>query len=64
MLMRFRLTLLAALSAVALSTAPAQSTDFWSGGSDCDGLFPSYWQNPTGHYCLLDDKTWQLTAQP
>lgn len=62
--MRFRLTLLAALSAVALSTAPAQSPDFWSGGSNCDGLFPSYWQGPDQRFCPLDGKTWLITTQP
>jgi hypothetical protein len=61
MLMRIRLTLLAALSAVALSTAPAQSTDFWSGGSNCDELFPSYWQGPGQRNCPVDTKKWLLT---
>ena len=56
--MRIRLTLLAALSAVALSTAPAQSTDVWSGGTTCDSLFPSYWQ-PPGR-CPVDGKTWMI----
>jgi hypothetical protein len=60
--MRFRLTLLAALSAVALSAAPAQSTDYWSGGSDCDGILPSYWQGPGGHSCPIDGKTWQINT--
>lgn len=61
--MRIRLTLLAALSAVALSTAPAQSPDFWSGGSDCDGLLPSYWQVPGQRYCPVDSKTWLINSQ-
>lgn len=61
--MRFRLTLIAALSAVALSTAPAQSTDFWSGGSDCDGLLPSYWQGPGQSYCPVDSKKWLINSQ-
>ena len=56
--MRIRLTLLAALSAVALSTAPAQSTDVWSGGTTCDSLFPAYWQ-PPGR-CPVDGKTWMI----
>jgi len=57
--MRIRLTLLAALSAVALSTAPAQSTDFWSGGdSVCESLFPSYWQPPG--QCPVNGKTWMI----
>jgi hypothetical protein len=63
--MRIRLTLLAALSAVALSVAPAQSTGFWSGGPTCDdGLFPSYWQGPGGSNCPVDGKQWLLTSQP
>lgn len=62
--MRIRLTLLAALSAVALSVAPAQSTGFWSGGPTCDGLFPSYWQGPGGGTCPVDGKTWLLNSQP
>ncbi|MFL5563312.1 MAG: hypothetical protein ACJ79K_17745 [Gemmatimonadaceae bacterium] len=61
--MRIRLTLLAALSAVALSRAPAQSTDFWSGGPNCDALFPSYWQGPGGN-CPVDGKKWLLNSQP
>jgi hypothetical protein len=61
--MRIRLTLLAALSAVALSTAPAQSTDVWSGGgSICDSLLPSYWQPPG--QCPVDGKTWMINSQP
>ena len=61
--MRIRLTLLAALSAVALSTAPAQSTDVWSGGGPiCDSLFPSYWQPPGA--CPVDGKTWMINSQP
>ena len=61
--MRIRLTLLAALSAVALSTAPAQSTDAWSGGGpNCDSLFPSYWQPPG--QCPVDGKTWMINSQP
>ncbi len=62
--MRFRLILVAVLSAVALSTAPAQSTDFWSGGLDCEGLLPPYWQLPGAHYCPLDGKTWLINALP
>lgn len=62
--MRNRLTLLGALTAVALSTAPAQSTDSWSGGLDCDGLLPSFWQ-PTGNrYCPLDGKNWLIIMLP
>lgn len=60
--MRIRLTLLAALSAVALSTAPAQSTDVWSGGPTCDSLLPSYWQPPGT--CPADGKTWTINSQP
>ena len=60
--MRIRLTLLAALSAVALSTAPAQSTDFWSGGPNCDSLLPSYWQPPGS--CPVNGKTWMINSQP
>ena len=60
--MRIRLTLLAALSAVALSSAPAQSTDFWSGGSNCDSLLPSYWQPPGS--CPVNGKTWMINSQP
>jgi len=60
--MRIRLTLLAALSAVALSTAPAQSPGFWSGGSSCDGLFPSYWQGPGQTDCPVDGKTWLIIS--
>ena len=60
--MRNRLTLLAALSAVALSTAPAQSTGFWSGGSNCDELFPSYWQGPGQTDCPVDTKKWLLNG--
>ena len=63
--MRIRLTLLAALSAVALSVAPAQSTGFWSGGPTCDdGLFPSYWQGPGGSNCPVDGRKWLLNSQP
>lgn len=60
--MRIRLTLLAALSAVALSSAPAQSTGFWSGGPTCDALFPSYWQSPG--QCPVDGKKWMINSQP
>ena len=61
--MRIRLTLLAALSAVALSTAPAQPTDLLSVGSlTCDPLFPSYWQPPG--QCPADGKTWMINSQP
>jgi hypothetical protein len=63
MLMRRRLTLLAALSAVALSTAPAQPTDFWSGGSNCEWLLPSYWQSGP-LLCPINDKTWTLQTYP
>jgi hypothetical protein len=59
--MRIRLTLLAALSAVALSAAPAQSTDAWSGGPTCESLFPSYWQPPG--QCPVDGKTWMINSQ-
>ena len=62
--MRFRLTLVAALSAVALSTAPAQSTDFWSGGPRCEALLPSYWQSPDQQFCPLNGDTWTLTFHP
>jgi hypothetical protein len=62
--MRFRLTLLTALSAVALSAAPAQSTDFWSGGSRCEALLPSYWQSPDQLFCPLNDDTWTLKLHP
>lgn len=58
--MRIRLTLLAALSAVALSAAPAQSTDAWSGGTNCEPLFPSYWQPPG--QCPVDGKTWMINS--
>jgi hypothetical protein len=54
----------AALSAVALSTAPAQSTDFWSGGARCEALLPSYWQSPDQLFCPIDDKTWVLLLHP
>jgi hypothetical protein len=58
--MRIRLTLLAALSAVALSTAPAQSKAIWSDDdSVCDALFPSYWQPPG--QCPVNGKTWLIT---
>lgn len=60
--MRIRLTLLAALSAVALSTAPAQSTGFWSGDPTCDSLLPSYWQPPGT--CPVNGKTWMINSQP
>lgn len=59
--MRIRLTLFAALSAVALSAAPAQSTDVWSGGTTCEPLFPSYWQPPG--QCPADGKTWMINSQ-
>ena len=59
--MRFRLTLVAALSAVALSAAPAQSSDFWSGGPSCKGLLPAYWQPPGQPNCPIDDKQWLIT---
>ena len=62
--MRFRLIPVAALSAVALSTAPAQSTDFWSGGVDCDALLPSYWQGPGLQLCPINGKEWRISAQP
>ena len=62
--MRFRLTLTAALCTVALSAAPAQSTDFWSGGVDCDELIPSYWQGPGLQVCPITGKDWRITTQP
>ena len=62
--MRFRLTLVAVLSAVALSTAPAQPTGFWSGGADCDSLLTSYLRPLGPQLCPINDKEWQLTTQP
>ena len=62
--MRFRIIKVAALSAVALSIAPAQSTDFWSGGEECDALLPSYWPGPGLEICPINGKDWRITTYP
>ena len=60
--MRFRLIIVAGLSAVALSSAPAQSTDFWSGGVECDELLPTYWLGPGLQLCPITGKDWRITT--
>jgi hypothetical protein len=50
--MRFRITMLAVLAAVALSSAPAHaSPPLLSCGADCGLLLPGYWQGPGQPAC-------------
>ncbi len=59
--MRIRLTLLGALVAVALSTAPAHASNYWiSGwGSECESILPSFWDDPNHPWCPFGGSVWQ-----
>ncbi|HEX2780718.1 MAG TPA: hypothetical protein VHM30_14550 [Gemmatimonadaceae bacterium] len=60
--MRIRLTLLAALAAVALSSAPAHASGcpIIELTSDCNALLPDYWQDPTSPWCPLEGCEWLI----
>jgi hypothetical protein len=49
--MRFRLTMLAAITAVALSSAPAHASPLLPCDFQCSTLLPGYWENPIQPIC-------------
>jgi hypothetical protein len=58
--MRFRLTLLAALAAVALAGAPAHAAGcpfVTPSDPTCGALLPGYWQDPSAPWCPLSGCT-------
>lgn len=58
--MRIRFPLIAALAAVALSSAPAHASGCLANPpSVCDELLPSYWQDPSLPWCPIGPCDWK-----
>jgi hypothetical protein len=59
--MRIRFTLLTALAAVALSSAPAHASVCPNrpyADTECSSLFLEYWQDPTQPWCPIVGCDW------